>query len=207
MKEIEKRAGRELTASERAHLEARIRSAKVWVERYASEEEKTRLQETLPARAAELTHTQRAFMHALADALPDTTWEDDALQSKIFEVARLTPIDQPLAFKALYRVILDKTAGPKAGNLLAFLDRDFIQRRLRELPFDRVEFWKETSLTPDALRAWHTKEAAKIASHEQRVNVEGAVFSSEYIFTLTDGKRVLRRVVTEGTPAGEGVLA
>ncbi len=207
VKEIEKRAGRPLNDSERAHLEARIRSAKVWVERYASDEEKTRLQETLPARAAELTHTQRAFMHALADALPDTTWEDDALQSKIFEVARLTPIDQPLAFKALYRVILDKTAGPKAGNLLAFLDRDFIQRRLRELPFDRVEFWKETSLTPDALRAWHTKEAAKIASHEQRVNVEGAVFSSEYIFTLTDGKRVLRRVVTEGTPAGDGVLA
>src|SRR5205085_3908697 len=94
VKEIEKRAGRPLTAIERAHLDARIRSARVWVERYASEEEKTRLQETLPARAAELTQTQRAFLHALADALPHTAWEDDALQSKIFEVARLTPVDQ-----------------------------------------------------------------------------------------------------------------
>jgi lysyl-tRNA synthetase class 1 len=207
VKEIEKRAGRPLTASERAHLEARIRSAQVWVDGYATEEEKTRLQETLPARAAELTQAQRAFLHALADALPDTMWEDDALQSKIFEVARLTPVEQPLAFKALYRVILDKAAGPKAGNLLAFLDRDFLQRRLRELPFDRVQFWKETSVAADELRAWHTKEAAKIASQEHRVNVEGAVFSTEYTFTLTDGKRVLRRVVTEGTPAPEGVLA
>ena len=143
----------------------------------------------------------------LADALPDTAWEDDALQAKIFEVARLTPIEQPLAFKAIYRVLLDKAAGPKAGNLLAFLDRDFLQRRFRELPFDRVEFWKETAITADALRAWHAKEAPKIASQEHRVNVEGAVFSSEYIFTLTDGKRVLRRVVTEGAPAAEGVLA
>ena len=53
-------------------------------------------------------------------------------------------------------------------------------------------------VTADALRAWHAKEAAKIASQEHRINVEGAVFSSEYLFTLTDGKRVLRRVVTEG---------
>ena len=211
IKEALRRLGRtsieQLGDIERRQLDQRIRSAREWVERYATEEEKTRLQETLPARAAELTQAQRAFLHALADALPDTTWEDDALQSKIFEVARLTPVEQPLAFKALYRVILDKAAGPKAGNLLAFLDRDFLQRRLRELPFDRVQFWKETAITADELRAWHMKEAAKIASQEHCVNVEGAVFSSEYTFTLTDGKRVLRRVVTEGAPAPQGVIA
>ena len=104
VREIEKRAGRPLTQVERRHLDARIAAAKVWVERYAGEEEKTRLQETLPARAAELTHTQRAFLHALTAALPETPWQDDALQAKVFEVARLTPIEQPAAFKANYRM-------------------------------------------------------------------------------------------------------
>lgn len=198
VKEIEKRAGRPLTDIERAHLEARIRSARVWVERYAGEEEKTRLQETLPARAEELTHTQRAFMHALAEALPDTAWEDDALQSKIFEVARLTPIEQPLAFKALYRVILDKTAGPKAGNLLAFLDRDFVVRRLRELPFDRVAFLRESSITMPELEAWIEKERAKIAEQSSQLLVEGAVSFNEFTFTLVDGKRLKKRVLIEG---------
>ena len=83
----------------------------------------------------------------LADALPGTPWADDSLQAKIFEAARLTPIEQPLAFKAIYRVLLDRDAGPKAGNLLAFLDAEFVIVRFRELPYDRLEFWKETATT------------------------------------------------------------
>ena len=205
--EMEKRMGGSLTDADRRHLEQRIRSAREWVENFATEEEKTHLQEKLPARAESLTPTQRAFLNALADALGKTPWEDDALQTAIFDVARTTPVEQGLAFKAIYRVLLDREAGPKAGNLLAFLDRDFVVRRCRELQFDKVEFWKQSAVTAEELRAWFEKEKAKIASQEQRLHVEGAVFSSEYLFTLTDGKRLLKRVVTEGTPASEGMLA
>jgi lysyl-tRNA synthetase class 1 len=207
IQEMEKRMGGALTDTERRHLAERIRCAREWVANYAADEEKTHLQEKLPARAEELSHGQRAFLHSLADALGATPWEDDALQTAIFNVARTTPIEQGSGFKAIYRVLLDRESGPKAGNLLAFLERDFVVRRFRELPFDRVQFWRETAVSADDLRAWHAKEAAKIASQEHRVEVEGAVFSSEYIFTMTDGKRILKRVVTEGKPADGGVLA
>jgi lysyl-tRNA synthetase class 1 len=207
IREMEKRLGGSLTEIEKTHLEERIRSAREWVKNYATEEEKTHLQETLPARAESLSHAQRAFLHSLADALGAVKWEDDALQAAIFDAARTTPIEQGAAFKAIYRVLLDREAGPKAGNLLAFLERDFVVKRFRELPFDRVQFWKETAITADELRAWHAKEFTKIAGQEHRVNAEGAVFSSEYLFVLTDGKRVLRRVITEGAPAPERVLA
>ena len=198
VKEIEKRKGAPLTAIERRHLDQRIASAKIWVENYASEEEKTRLQETLPARAQELTHTQRAFLQNLAAALPETPWEDNALQAKVFEVARMTPIEQPAAFKAIYRVLLDREAGPKAGNLLAFLDCDFVVTRFRELTFDKLEFWRESGITMDALEAWMTKEADKIASHESQLGVEGGATANEMTFTMKDGKRLLKRVVVEG---------
>ncbi len=205
--EMEKRLGGLLTETERHHLAQRISAAREWVNNFAAEEEKTHLQEKLPARAESLTQAQRAFLHSLADALATVKWEDDALQATIFDAARTTPVEQGVAFKAIYRVLLDREAGPKAGNLLAFLERDFVVKRFRELPFDRVAFWRETAVTADALRAWHAKEAAKIAGQEHHVNIEGAVFSSEYLFTMSDGKRVLRRVVTEGAPAPEGVLA
>src|SRR6478609_813822 len=146
-KEITKRVGRALSETEHRHLAQRIRSAQVWVERYAAESEKTHLQETLPARAQELTATQRAFLHQLATELPATAWTEDALQAKVFEVARLTPLDQPLAFKAIYRVLLDREAGPKAGNLLAFLDPAFVVRRFQELPVTRAEFWRDSAIT------------------------------------------------------------
>lgn len=198
VEEISRRAGRPLSEIERRHLDARIASAQVWVERYASEEEKTKLQDTLPARAEELTQTQRAFLQHLAAALPGAAWEDDALQSKIFEVARTTPIEQPLAFKALYRVLLDREAGPKAGNLLAFLDRDFVTRRLTELPCDEAAFWRESAIPMPELEAWMEKEKAEIASQDSQLIVAGDLTANEFTFQMADGKRVLRRVLAEG---------
>jgi lysyl-tRNA synthetase class 1 len=208
--EITKRKGAPLTEIELRHLEQRIASAKVWVEHYAGEEEKTRLQETLPARAQELTAAQRAFLYRLAEALPGTTWADDALQTKIFEVARLTPIDQPVAFKAIYRVLLDREQGPKAGNLLAFLEPNFVIPRFRELPYDKVEFWRQTATSEADLEKWRTQNQEKIASHTWTSAVEGNVVSFEITYTLKDGKRQLKRLLLEGTPADlapRGLLA
>ena len=198
VKEISRRKGSPLTESERRHLDQRIASAKLWVENYASEEEKTRLQEILPARAQELTAAQRAFLHRLAAVLPETPWEDDALQARVFETARLTPIEQPVAFKAIYRVLLDREAGPKAGNLLAFLEPQYVIGRFQELPFDQIDYWRETAVSMPELEAWMEKEREKIASHTSQLVVEGAVSANEFTFELKDGKRLLKRVVVDG---------
>jgi len=195
--ELVKRLGGTPTPADEKHLDERLASAREWVANYAEEEEKTRLQETLPARAQELSQTQRAFLHALADALP-AQWEDDVIQATVFEVARLTPIEQPQAFKALYRVFLDREAGPKAGNLLAFLDRAFVEKRCRELPCEVEAFWKESASTPEALEKWLEKEKEKIASETSEIVTHGALVAREYVYTMQDGKRVKRRVVTGG---------
>jgi lysyl-tRNA synthetase class 1 len=194
--EIAKRRGGTLGQTELRHLRDRIRSARVWVERFAGEEEKTKLQETLPTRAAELSPAQRGFLHAAAAVLPETPWEDDALQSKIFETARLTPLEQPLAFKAIYRVLLDREAGPKAGNLLAFLDRDFVVRRFQELPFDLEEFWRATAISKEQLEAWLTENKEKIAEQSIATRTAGTIAVLEVTVTMIDGKKQLRRVIT-----------
>ena len=195
--ELAKRLGSDLTPLDESHLDERLTSAREWVANFAAEEEKTRLQETVPARASELSHTQRAFLHALADALPET-WEDDAIQSAAFQVARMTPIDQPLAFKALYRMFLDREAGPKAGNLLAFLDRAFVEKRCRELEFDTAEFWRESASTPEQLAKWLEKEGAKISSNTEEIVTRGAFVAKEIIYLYADGKRAKKRLLTGG---------
>ena len=210
VEEITKRKGAPLTDIECEHLDERIASAKKWVNDYASEEEKTHLQETLPARAQELTAAQRAFLHRLADALPQTTWDDDSLQTKIFEVARLTPIEQPMAFKAIYRVLLDREQGPKAGNLLAFLEPGFVIPRFRELPFNTLEFWRQTATSEEDLAKWLAQQGEKIASSTWTTAMEGNVASFEITYTLKDGKRQLKRVLIEGQNvdgAANGLMA
>ncbi|MEO7332087.1 MAG: lysine--tRNA ligase, partial [Minicystis sp.] len=57
--EMEKRKGSPLTEHERQHLDARVRTARYWLDHFAREEEKVYLQDKLPAKAAELSHTQR----------------------------------------------------------------------------------------------------------------------------------------------------
>jgi len=205
--EISKRLGRELTAVELSALERRIRSVGVWVDLYAAEEEKTRLQEALPERAQELSAAQRAFLSKLSSALQAVAWEDDVLQATVFETARMTPIAQPLAFKGIYRVLLDKEAGPKAGNLFAYLDREFVCKRLLELPVDTEAFWRETSMTDEDFAKWMQQQREKISgyTHELKSAECGSVL--EVTVEMKDGKRHLHRMLLEATPDADKILS
>jgi lysyl-tRNA synthetase class 1 len=112
--EMEKRKGAPLTAVEKRHLEARVKAARYWLDRIAGEDEKVHLQETLPARAAELSQTQRAFLNKLAAAVIEAEWREDVLQACVFDTARRTPIAQAAAFQAVSRVPR-QAPGPAGG--------------------------------------------------------------------------------------------
>jgi lysyl-tRNA synthetase, class I len=183
VRELEKRKGAPFTELERRHLDLRIRAANYWLEHYATEEERTHLQETLPERAG---------------LLADATWQDEALQITVFNAARLTPIDQPSAFKAIYRVLLDRESGPKAGNLLSFLDRDFVIGRCREVPWNELEFLQATGLAPGAFERWLTSEKEKIvslAAHYRPLKNANGESVIEFKMVMTDGKSHCRRVL------------
>ncbi len=198
--EIQKRLGRDLTPIERQALERRIASVNVWVRGYAREEEKTRLQETLPARASELNATQCAFLGRLGAALGEVAWEDDVLQATVFETARLTPIDQPTAFKAIYRVLLDKDSGPKAGNLFAYLERAFLINRFTEVPLDTEAFWRESALSEADFAAWAAQAKEKMQSYSHAIQCGPGGKVLELTVEMQDGKRHLRRCWLPETP-------
>lgn len=201
--EIERRKGAPLTAVELRHLRRRVQSAKLWLERYASEDEKIALQETLPAIAHELTATQRAFLHGLADGLMSAGRDEEELQGLVFNVARLTPIDQPKAFQAIYRSLLARDAGPKAGNLLAFLDPSFVAARFRELPYSQADLWRETAQSVDEFAAWITKHAEQIASITPAFLAAAGHAALECTVALRDDKVHLRRVAIDASSGEE----
>ncbi len=173
--EAEKRKGSALTPVEQKQLKRRAQSARYWVEHYASPEERIVLQDTLPERVQELTASQRAFLHQLVAVLPTIPPEDNALQTALFDVARLTPIAPAQAFNALYRVLLDRDSGPKAGNLLAFLDQDFMLKRFQELPCDQHAFWQETGTSQEEFEIWLREQHASI----KQLATEGQLAAAE----------------------------
>ncbi len=209
--EIEKRKGSPLTDVELHHLKRRMEAAQYWLNHYAEEEDKIRLQETLPSRAQELTDTQRAFLHLLAATLGEARWEEDVLQVKIFDAARQTPISQAKAFEAIYRVLLDHSSGPKAGSLLAVLDPSFVIKRCSELPYSKTKFWTETGITDEEFDRWLGEHRKQIRSITALCRSEASETNStpndvsnnllrgagviEFLVTLTDDRVHMKRVL------------
>ena len=132
--------GVETTKSDYQHLCTRLASAKYWLDNLASEEDKFEVQQSFPDCALTNSASQNAFLQLLADSLENTEWHEDDLQTEIFETARNIPLPQPKAFEAIYRVLLGKDKGPKAGALLSYLDKVFVINRLREVNFSVMDF-------------------------------------------------------------------
>jgi lysyl-tRNA synthetase class 1 len=193
-----------LTPLERAHLDRRIHAAKFFLANLASPEERLTLQAFPPPGAADLTPTQRAFCRTLAAALKTAEWNGEALQAAVFDAARLTPIDQPTAFLAFYRVLLDNTRGPKAGNFLAFLKRDEVVDLFAAVPWndaaDAPAHVAATAVSVADLKKFAQEGKSKAMHAVTEVRTAGPSSYIEATLTMDDLKQHVRRVLV---PAGE----
>jgi lysyl-tRNA synthetase, class I len=86
----------------------------------------------LPAAADVLDDAQRAYVSDLARALDAAAWNGESVQAVIFSTAAARELAAGQAFAAIYLAFLGRPSGPRAGWLLAALDRDFVTGRLRE---------------------------------------------------------------------------
>jgi lysyl-tRNA synthetase class 1 len=127
--------GAALTERELVILDERIRAVRAWLDTYAPVEARVEVQrDQVPAAVADLEPEQRAFLTALSTTvadLPPTEWVGESLQSAIFTTATERGLKPGGAFAALYAAFLGRSSGPRAGWLLASLDRPFVIERLR----------------------------------------------------------------------------
>jgi lysyl-tRNA synthetase, class I len=153
--QLERVKGSPLEPIDVAPSKRRLQSAQYWLDRFATEEDRIRLQPELPAVATMLSASQRAFLWKLSLDLGRQKWDPEHIQGQVFNTARLVPLAQSLAFRAIYTVLLAKDSGPKAGNLLSFLSREFVVARFQEVPRPDVwEFWSDTTETAERTQAW-----------------------------------------------------
>ncbi|MEA3451584.1 MAG: lysine--tRNA ligase, partial [Bacteroidota bacterium] len=191
----EEKLDRKLTETEKDMLTRRAKAAKHWVDNLAPEEDLFQLQETLPEKASELNQTQRYFLKTVVEYMKNKEWNEDNLQTAVFDSARLTPMKPKLAFAAIYNVLLNKDRGPKAGGLLAALDKDFVEKRFSELEINLVELWKEASMTQAEFDAWITQNEANITEKTENELSDNGITVKEYLISLNDGKTYLKRVI------------
>ena len=121
-----------LTPAEGADLEIRLSAVRRWLDAYAPERARLEIRrDGLPVEAELLRPEQRGFLRALAEvAHGDAPASGEQWQAAIFAVATDHGLDAKAAFNALYLAFLGRANGPRAGWLLASLERDFVIGRL-----------------------------------------------------------------------------
>jgi lysyl-tRNA synthetase class 1 len=131
---VEAEKGSALGERERALLDQRAGAARAWLDAYAPETARLTIhREGLPDGVAELDPAQRRFLARLAErASREEPASGDAWQTLIFTIATEEGVSGRRAFEALYRAFLGRANGPRAGWLLASLDRAFVIGRASE---------------------------------------------------------------------------
>jgi lysyl-tRNA synthetase class 1 len=126
--------GAPLTERETAELGARLVAVRRWLEAYAPDRARIEIRRDGPPAEVDLLRPeQRGYLRALADAAHgDAPVTGEQWQSAIFAVAADHGLDAKAAFSALYLAFLGRPNGPRAGWLLASLEREFVIRRLTE---------------------------------------------------------------------------
>ncbi len=126
-----------LNEKEKEILAERVRYSKIWMKEFASSEERVEIKDKLPESAKKLSEDQKTFLKDLHQLLTTKEFADgEALQTEIFELAKINPAGPKGCFVSIYTIFIDKTYGPKAGWFMLDLlkkDKEFVLKRLTQL--------------------------------------------------------------------------
>ena len=130
---FEAHKGAPLAPEEVAEAQKRIDYARLWLERFAPEGAVFEVQAQLPASARELDDAQRQMLSRLLEWYRGQEAPNgEQIHKRIYDIATEMGLKPGQAFQAIYRIILGRTSGPRAGELLAALDSAFVVKRLQQ---------------------------------------------------------------------------
>lgn len=113
-----------------AVIKAELRFIDAWLEHWAPEEVKFSLVETVKAEAFNQAETN--FFAMLSDKIAEAPADADGswFHQAIYDCKDTVNLKPQELFSALYRLLIGKTSGPRAGWFLSILPRDWLVKRL-----------------------------------------------------------------------------
>jgi len=100
---------------------------KVWIERFAPQENRFSFTENLSEKAKNLSEDQKKYLQKIINEL-DKEWQPEKLQEELFEWSKELNLPSSQAFAAIYLSLFNKNYGPKAGWII-LSDKDFVKKR------------------------------------------------------------------------------
>jgi lysyl-tRNA synthetase class 1 len=112
-------------------IEAELKFIDAWLQKRAPDDVRFALRETVDK--SEFTDTENRFMGRLADKISKAPEDADGdwFHKAIYEFKDGSGMEPRELFTTLYRAIIGKDSGPRAGWFLSILPRDWLVKRLR----------------------------------------------------------------------------
>ncbi len=112
-------------------IKAELRFIDAWLKKRAPEEVKFALSEKVDA--SEFSDAEKQFLSQLADKVSTAPQDADGdwFHQAVYDFKDKTGLAPQELFGALYRLLIGKTSGPRAGWFLSILPRDWLIKRLR----------------------------------------------------------------------------
>jgi len=107
--------------------------ARNWATKYAPERLRFKIVEKLPPEIKQkLTQKQRKGLKQLAMDLSKREYDPVGLHNHIYKLAGEIGLKPPELFKAIYLVLIGRESGPRAGNFISAIDKEFVIERFKE---------------------------------------------------------------------------
>lgn len=121
----------ELASEEAKIIKHELQFIDTWLEKRAPEDVKFALADQ--ARPDDFTDAEKKFLYALADKVAEAPTDADGtwFHMRIYELKGTSGLQPKEMFSVLYRAIIGKTSGPRAGWFLSILPRGWLVSRLR----------------------------------------------------------------------------
>ena len=102
-----------------------------WLDHWAPEDIKFSLDN--PANPSEFNDQEKAFLNSLAEKIESAPIDADGewFHKTIYEFKNTTEFEPKELFGAVYKALIGKTSGPRAGWFLSILPRDMLIKRLK----------------------------------------------------------------------------
>ncbi len=120
----------ELQKFDEERLRERYEKIKYWLKNYAPDAIKF---EVLEKFEGEMDKRSIEFLERLKNKLETIEWDAEKIHSAIHETIKEYGISAKEGFEAIYKIIIGKKRGPRAGYFLQSLGKEFVLSRIHEV--------------------------------------------------------------------------
>src|SRR3989338_3693903 len=108
-------------------IKERLAFAKKWVEEFADEQFRFKLQHKVPDNI-DLDQKQKDALHLLAEKLKKQEWDEKSLFNEFYRICKELGIKNTEFFGATYKVLLNKERGPKLAPFILALGKEKVAK-------------------------------------------------------------------------------